>query len=214
MIWKNNISFFKMVSFLVFVLVSLFIYDWKAHIVFPLLLKNLHLPFLCSSTVSLSFVIYFLFFSVYRSSTTLLLPLLTNFRLLHSVLYEEQFFICDLFSFLKDIFALDFRLKNYGVVKIFWQLAFYGCYHLAKAHETNLTSWALVQKSSGQVRFSRQHFWQQCTLDLSHGHFLSLDWCCQCISSSLFSFVYLTIRSKGKKLKGKRCLLLQLQRTL
>ena len=115
MIWKNNISFFKMVSFLVFVLVSLFIYDWKAHIVFPLL-KNLHpaLPFLCSSTVSLSFVIYFLFFSVYRSSTTLLLPLLTNFRLLHSVLYEEQFFICDLFSFLKDIFALDFRLENYG----------------------------------------------------------------------------------------------------
>ena len=153
MIWKNNISFFKMVSFLVFVLVSLFIYDWKAHIVFPLL-KNLHpaLPFLCSSTVSLSFVIYFLFFSVYRSSTTLLLPLLTNFRLLHSVLYEEQFFICDLFSFLKDIFALDFRLENYG--RKDFLVAGVSCYHLAKAHETNLTSWALVQKSSGQVRFS------------------------------------------------------------
>ena len=87
-----------------------------------------------------------------RSSTTLLLPLLTNFRLLHSVLYEEQFFICDLFSFLKDIFALDFRLENYG--RKDFLVAGVSCYHLAKAHETNLTSWALVQKSSGQVRFS------------------------------------------------------------
>ena len=55
-------------------------------------------------------------------------------------------------SFFKDNFALDFRLENYG--RKDFLVAGVSCYHLAKAHETNLTSWALVQKSSGQVRFS------------------------------------------------------------
>ena len=172
-----------MVFFVPFV--SVFIYDWKAHIsFFP------YVPFLCSSTVFFpSFLSIFCFY--FGSTTTLLLAPspLTNFLLLHSPFYTRETYYNSSF--------LDLFLQGEKQLLAWPKYLDFLWSHLAKLlMKRNLTSWALIQKSSGQVQRAPSSF---PTL-LATMHFgsmvtsFSLDWCCQCISSSLFSF--LTLREK------------------
>ena len=116
MIWRNNISLATTTStsrwFLVFV---------PSFVSFYLRLESFTYRFSPPQAPSSStffvlkyrfsfVVIYFLFFSativgVQHYYCPFSTSLLTNFRLLHPVLYEIQFFICDLFlSFLVIVF--------------------------------------------------------------------------------------------------------------
>ena len=155
MIWKV-IFHYQMVFFVPFV--SVFIYDWKAHIsFFP------YVPFLCSSTVFFpSFLSIFCYFG---STTTLLLTPFSTYQFPFApftILYERdilQFFIS---------WPISPRWKTtLGLAKISW----FSLVSLSKGSSWRGTwqvgHWskkARDKSSARQVPF--QHFWQQCTLDL------------------------------------------------
>ena len=134
---------YQMVFFVPFV--SVFIYDWKAHIsFFP------YVPFLCSSTVFFPSFLSIFCFSTTSTTTLLLAPSpLTNFLLLHSPFYTRETYYNSSF--------LDLFLQGEKQL-LAWPkyLDFLGQQRLLM--KRNLTSWALIQKSSGQVQRAPSSF--------------------------------------------------------